>query len=185
MKFHLYKKPFFEKRQILGFVTPFTDTRVAGDKISHALSLQGFVSLTSRDIVSFGIAYKNQASDEYSTERGFVFDGQYTRTFFNDLTLSLFSEAAFIENAYAIDGVKERFFTNGISSSFAGFKIGAVQNNYRIKIDGTDATLKALEYFIGFEIPKTELGFFINYKQQDVNSSDYSGFGLNVRYRIR
>jgi hypothetical protein len=188
----LYKKPFFEKRQIEFLVTPPGQTkRQAGSAIiNYAVSMQGFVGLSKRDVISFGVGYKNQSSSDSNndiSEQGFSLTSQYTRTFFDDLTLSLFAENVEIWNAYTLSGFRETYNTIGVSSGFAGIRVGLLQNYYKSKYQNSSNKITLNEYFIGFEVPKTELGFFVSYKQYKMpaNIENISGFGFNIRYRVK
>ena len=184
----LYKKPFFTERQINGFVVPIGNKRLAGDAknlSSHAVSMQGFFGLSNRDVISFSLGYKKQFSKHDAAEQGYVGALQYTKTFLDDFNISTFGELGKISNSYAIEGYDERYITYSISGSAAGFVIGALQNRYKADYNNTTKKINLTEYFIGFEVPKTELGFFLSRKEYKVNGQSLDGFGVNIRYRIR
>jgi hypothetical protein len=186
----LYKKPFFTNRDIEKTITPLGfKKRQAGNTValkSHSLNIDGFFGLSNRDVISFGVGYKNQFSDDLSTsERGFSTSAQYTKTFLDDLVFSIFAENATIWNAYAINDFKENYNTVSLSSSFAGFRVGVLQNYYRGKYQDDTSNIEFREYFIGFEIPKTEFGFFVSRKEYSKKNNDLSGFSVNIRYRIK
>lgn len=186
---NLFKKPLFEKRQISNFLVPEAERRYAGDANnlkSHSLSIWGFLGLSKRDVLSFALAYKEQLSDNgRQAERGYGATLQYTRTFFEDFTISVFGEYARIRNAYAVDKFSERFITGSVSTSFAGFSVGYLMTHYRSSVASLDKKVKFSEYFLGFEVPKTNFGVFIARKSYNLpNDDEISGFGLNLRYRI-
>ncbi len=189
----LYKEPFFVEREISGAFAPVGQTtRWAGSAKnifqSQSASVQGFLGLTPRDLVSFSAGFKNQASaSKYGNidETGLSLSGQYTRILLDDLKASIFLEYVNIWDAYSIKGYSEKYFTGGLSASFAGVVVGAVYNNYRSSLNSADTTVTMLEYFIGFEVPKTELAFFLSQKSYDLPSGDKKGFAVNMKYRIR
>jgi hypothetical protein len=186
----LYKKPFLKDREIEGLVVPNGfSRREAGSTTalkSHSINVEGFVGLTNRDVVAFSVGYKNQFSDTLdASEKGLSLSTQYTITFLDDLTLSIFGENTTIWNAFAIKDFRENYNTLSLSSSFAGFKFGIVQNYYRGKYQDKANNISLNEYFIGFEVPKTELGFFVARKNYSQKYEDLSGFSINIRYRIK
>jgi hypothetical protein len=189
----LYKEPFFVEREIAGALVPVGQTtRWAGSEKnilqSQSASVQGFVGVTSRDIISFAVGFKNQASAlKYSnaTETGFSISGQYTKILLDDLKLSIFLEHVNIWDAYSIKGYSENYFTGGLSASFGGVVVGTVYNNYSSSLNKLDKKIKMLEYFIGFEVPKTELAFFLSQKSYNLPSGNKKGFAVNMKYRIK
>jgi hypothetical protein len=183
----LFKKPFFVKRQIEGFAVPEGNKRNAGSAKSlksYATSVKGFIGFSQRDILSFNFGYRRQGSEEGAGEHGASATAQYTIIFFDDLVLSAFGEGVKIWNAYAIDGFSEKYLTASLAAGFAGLKLGIVKNDYTGKLQDFEKKIKFMEYFIGFEVPKTNLGLFLSRKEYKGNSS-FSGFGMNVRYRIQ
>ena len=167
---------------------PIGNKRLAGDAknlSSHAVSMQGFFGLSNRDVISFSLGYKKQFSKHDAAEQGYVGALQYTKTFLDDFNISTFGELGKISNSYAIEGYDERYITYSISGSAAGFVIGALQNRYKADYNNTTKKINLTEYFIGFEVPKTELGFFLSRKEYKVNGQSLDGFGVNIRYRIR
>jgi hypothetical protein len=179
----LYNKPFFVEREIENFTVPLVNKRLAGSANglkSHSASLQGFYGFADRSILSLGLGYRGQFSSENNVfESGAVLSGGYTKIFFDDLVISSFAEWAKITNAYGLKNFDERYLTGSFSAGFAGVKLGILRNYYR----GELGTLALNEIFLGFEVPKTELGFFISRKEYSVQK--LSGFAMNIRYRIR
>jgi hypothetical protein len=178
----LYKKPLMEERD-----RPNWGKRQAGNTVSiksHSLGFQGFVGLSSRDAISFSIAYRSQFSDDISgSEKGFSTAIQYNKTFFDDLILTIFAENVTIWNAYLLNketSLKEDYNTISLSLSFAGFRVGGLQNYYK----GL-ARIRLTEYFIGFEVPKTNLAFFVSKRDYRLPEKNISGLGFNIRYRIK
>lgn len=183
----LYRRPFFIKRQMLGFTVPYGEKRLAGSSKSlksHLVSLQGFVGPTSNDVISFNLGFKNQfLENDGKPETGTSAALQYTRTLFDDVRLSGFSEITFISNAYGIEKLKERYMTFSVFGTFSLIKAGYVKNDYS-SYGATKNKVKFSEYFIGFDVPRTEFSFFVSRKFYDTSNDHYSGLGFSIRYRI-
>lgn len=183
----LFKKPFFVKREMEGFTTPEDGKRKAGSAKylkSYATSIKGFVGFMRRDVLSFNLGYRKQASEDGILEQGASATAQYTIIFFDDLAVSAFGEGVKIWNAYAIDGFDEQYITGSLAAGFAGLKFGIVKNDYQSKVRDFKNKIKFTEYFVGFEMPKTNFGIFLARKEYEGNSA-LSGFNMNVRYRIQ
>ena len=182
----LFRKPFSFEREIPGFFAPSGEQRLAGGTSSvssFSLSLQGYTQgLRARDVISFNLGFKKQASENKTNELGYTFATQYTAIFFNDFTMTSFLEYAKIKNAYALQDFNETFLTGSFALGFAGLKFGVLKNYYKMNFLEKQNE-NYYEYFAGFEVPKTNFGVFIaknNYK----STENYSGFTLNIRFRI-
>lgn len=195
---NLFKKPFLARREIIGFIVPDVTTafpdmprkRMAGSAHnlkSHSIALQGFTSLNSRDALSFSFGYRSQyASLSYPSEKGYGISVQYIKVLFNDLILGIFGEGATVRNAYSIPNFHEYYLTGGAALSFAGFKGGYVRNNYQNNFFNKKVAF--IEYFLGFEFPGSGVAIFLAKKQYKFASElnpGFSGFGINIRFKIK